>query len=840
MAGAADYIVRLLFLARDQTTPAAQSTTGALGKIESKLNDLMKAYMGYRAIGMVKQLAQLGAQAEVTQASFARMTASVGISTGILDEMKRAAGGTISELELMQALNTSLIGTSGEFGRTMAAAYPQLIEIARAASMANPALGGTDYMIRSLSIGLKRMSPMILDNLGLQMKLGEANKKYAAQLGKTTDELTLEEKQMALLNDTLRAGGILVEQIGGVSETSATQMASLGVAIKEVKVEAGILLSPLATLYSILGKGVGVVVDYLKANREVRATFQGFQQQLEAAYKAGLITEEQLRALYIETSRLATQTAITGGSTEDLMKDFYDIADAAGLERAALEKLNEELDENARRRAALGRYMQTYEDMARAGKDQILQLADAEDKFYEKLALVSAGMAPDDIIRFAQAQEGLREQLDGGGLSLIEYYQGLQALIKALPEATSAGARAAESLLEIDEAAKSAETRIGILGIGINKFMRVAIAAAGQLPGLTAAIDDLRDSMGAAATAAILSYWGKVPDEMLYLARDAAAAWDKEFFDEYLKADKFTRDMMLKQRDQYITKDMQLHVDKLDEQEKLDREAARERDQITKESLRNQERAYDEFLSTIGGIISAPTMPEEWWKDILPREDEWDEPARRAATIVAQGFSSEWIERLTKEFPSLADAIAEAGDPAVGAAKWIDAFYKGLVPEEASIEGIIKEYSDIMQEKAQKADFVQRIADALKARGVAVEMPIVQALVGEKPTIEKADWVIAPQVKPPVEDITSTFYSSWTTGMQEKPWAGDIVDIWTASLNANKDGFTQLGGDISDVLMGGVIEGMKEIKLLKIVAQAVAPEVWTIIQKWLDRTWTRP
>ena len=110
-------------------------------------------------------------------------------------------------------------GVSNDLWREFANAYPSLITYARAAAKLNPHLGDTNFMLNSIALGLKRGSPMILDNLGLVIKIGDANEAFAKSLGKSVAELTAEEKQMALLNATMDAGQRLVEQVGGNVES---------------------------------------------------------------------------------------------------------------------------------------------------------------------------------------------------------------------------------------------------------------------------------------------------------------------------------------------------------------------------------------------------------------------------------------------------------------------------------------------------------------------------------------------------------------------------------------------------------------------------------------------
>ena len=92
---------------------------------------------GVAAIGKtIWNLGELETQSLTTKASFESLMASVGQSPALLGRMTDAAGGTITQLQLMQQANTALAGTSGQLARELAGAIPQLIEAGRAAAAA--------------------------------------------------------------------------------------------------------------------------------------------------------------------------------------------------------------------------------------------------------------------------------------------------------------------------------------------------------------------------------------------------------------------------------------------------------------------------------------------------------------------------------------------------------------------------------------------------------------------------------------------------------------------------------------------------------------------------------
>src|SRR5574343_344086 len=200
---------------------------------------------GAVAIGkMAFSLGELGAQSLTTKTSFESLMRSVGQSTQLLDQLKSAAGGTISEMRLMQLTNTALAGSSREMGAAFAAAVPKLIEGARAAALLNPSLGDAEFMFQSLITGIKRGSPMLIDNTGITLKLGEATEAYAAQLGKSVEALTSQERSIAILRATLTGADTLIQQAGGNLNSMTSDIQSATVAVEELKTAFGELAAP--------------------------------------------------------------------------------------------------------------------------------------------------------------------------------------------------------------------------------------------------------------------------------------------------------------------------------------------------------------------------------------------------------------------------------------------------------------------------------------------------------------------------------------------------------------------------------------------------------------------
>lgn len=177
------------------------------------------------AVNKAFEFGKEGAIITQTTESFDRMMQMAGAVPGVLERMRAAARGTVDDLTLMANVQTLLAGTSGDLQTAFANAAPQLLEIAKAANKVNPTLGDTNFLFESIARGIKRSSPLILDNLGIVVKLGPAYEEYAESIGKSVEALSAEEKQVALLNAVLAQGNVLIEQAGGSADSAADSFA---------------------------------------------------------------------------------------------------------------------------------------------------------------------------------------------------------------------------------------------------------------------------------------------------------------------------------------------------------------------------------------------------------------------------------------------------------------------------------------------------------------------------------------------------------------------------------------------------------------------------------------
>lgn len=216
-----------------------------------------------------------GAGAEQMIISWERLLDIIGAAPDVLDSVRAAARGTVDDFTMMSSLSLLAAGSSKEFSKTLMEHAPELMQIAKAASILNPQLGDTAYMFDSIARGIKRTSPLILDNLGIIVRQKEAHEKYAASIGVAVDELDAEQRKTALLLEVLETGKNIIDQVGGSTESlvdpfEQAQAATTNLG-RELKIGLIDTATPIVNTFNVLVSGALAGVQAMnELNRAVR------------------------------------------------------------------------------------------------------------------------------------------------------------------------------------------------------------------------------------------------------------------------------------------------------------------------------------------------------------------------------------------------------------------------------------------------------------------------------------------------------------------------------------------------------------------------------------------
>lgn len=172
------------------------------------------------AVGIgIERLASRGSRLRAAEAAFRNTGLAVA-------DLARELGGVVSNAALIQGANLA-----NSFGIS-ANSFSQFAQIARAASVTTGE--SVQFLLDSIVRGVARASPLILDNLGITVRLSEANEAYATQLGKTVDELTKAERQQALTNAVLASGSQIIDRVQASGANLAPTLAQLVTELQNV------------------------------------------------------------------------------------------------------------------------------------------------------------------------------------------------------------------------------------------------------------------------------------------------------------------------------------------------------------------------------------------------------------------------------------------------------------------------------------------------------------------------------------------------------------------------------------------------------------------------------
>lgn len=246
-------------VALEQATRKAEQPTSFLTTKMVALGSAIGSFIGNIGANAVQAIGQKfveaasnGAKFSALSDSFERLTRSIGQSGDAMLSMTRSATkGLITDLDIMQSSNKAiLLGlpvTSGEMSKLAQTA----VTLGRA--MGQDATKSLDDLITALG----RSSPMILDNLGLTVKLGEANDAYAQKLGKTSSQLTDAEKKMAFYEAAMSAASKKLDELGDIQLGVIDQLGRLGTSLSN----AITAMSASANEANLVAQALGKIAD---------------------------------------------------------------------------------------------------------------------------------------------------------------------------------------------------------------------------------------------------------------------------------------------------------------------------------------------------------------------------------------------------------------------------------------------------------------------------------------------------------------------------------------------------------------------------------------------------
>ena len=251
-------------------------------------------YSGLKAIQQVYAVMSEGADIARMQDSSAALAKSMGSDMdAIVEAVKKASLGTVSDLDIMAAASRAMMLGIGSDADKLG----NLMEIAamRGRMMGIDATKAFSDMVT----GIGRMSPMILDNLGITIDAEKTYSQFAKSIGKTAEQLTSAEKKQALLNRVLEEGNAMLAETGGLANDAAA-------GFERLEANWADLINNIKA--SLADRNLGGALNIvLFGNRDIQAAMQD---QDKAIYQSSSNYED-----YLEKIRKMRESVIKAGYT---------------------------------------------------------------------------------------------------------------------------------------------------------------------------------------------------------------------------------------------------------------------------------------------------------------------------------------------------------------------------------------------------------------------------------------------------------------------------------------------------------------------------------------------
>jgi hypothetical protein len=223
----------------------------------------LAAGAGAAATG-IAHLAIQAAPVEGLQMAFEGLTSGIeGGADAMLSALQDSSSGMIANRDLMQSFNQAAQLVSLDFAQQLPDAMQYLGKVSAATGQ------DMGYMMDSLVRGVGRMSPMILDNLGIQVSLSDATERAAEMYGVQADELTKAQQQAGLMSVVMEQLEENTAAMPDTSESAAAGLARMQATFQNAKDEIGMAFLPtltklMNTLSSVAQQVLPIVVGFIE------------------------------------------------------------------------------------------------------------------------------------------------------------------------------------------------------------------------------------------------------------------------------------------------------------------------------------------------------------------------------------------------------------------------------------------------------------------------------------------------------------------------------------------------------------------------------------------------
>ena len=462
------------------------------GEFQRQLNDL---------VGVSdKSFVAIGLSAARLETAFGTMSQRMGLSaTGLMESMRAASNGSISDMSLMQNGMRAL-----DFG--VAKSQDDITKLLEVAQDRGRRAGlSTERAFNDLVTGLGRLSPRILDNLNIILNTRQVYDDYAATIGKASGELTDFEKRYALSTAVMQeATPVLADQkttweqlktaiANATAEAGRFAFPMIEPAMKKMAIELdtqGAREKAIRELSQAFTETAGVKVDLHWVSKLDESSLETIRQQwmnLSDAFTRGEITKPEFETGVL---RLRAALAVTNPYVDDYSTSLLEAGQAEMIFQALSGNLGENLEGISSAASAAG---QSAGEMGLAMAMSAAAMGDVG-----MVATIAAAAAGNAGVAFAILGEAMKALPSAAGA--------MAAIDSALSQAASAATRlagdvGADRAVGIYEERKAAIEAYGATLVGLpveEAAIRMAV--------FTAKFADQDAAMAKSATS-LAAYW---------------------------------------------------------------------------------------------------------------------------------------------------------------------------------------------------------------------------------------------------------------------------------------------------------------------------------------------
>ncbi len=240
--------IQVIVTAKDAASSVLKGIGSQASSAGSNFANLQKdaliAAAGITAVGVgAWKIATDAGKFESVSDAFKGMTKGmISDQDAFVKKVQEASKNTISSFDVIQGGTKALALLGKGAFKDFENDFSRMAELSKKAARATGQ--DVDFMFQSLIVGTARESKLILDNLGITMDLTAAKDAYAASIGKSAEELTIEEGKFAVLQATLDQLDKTYENVAVSSGGFQGAQQQLKATLADLKIELGTELLP--------------------------------------------------------------------------------------------------------------------------------------------------------------------------------------------------------------------------------------------------------------------------------------------------------------------------------------------------------------------------------------------------------------------------------------------------------------------------------------------------------------------------------------------------------------------------------------------------------------------